>query len=283
MCREMNSTTILANWFDELWCRLESLREVYEFTPKLNIVRVGDRSDTSLYVNSKKKKGKQLQIDVNVLELPESISQVELNVLMASMDVPTILQLPLPEHLDSREAIGHLDPECDVDGLTPHQKGLLVDNDPRAFIPATAKGVMRLVESYVNLRDMRVAIVSRSELIGRPLIQCMLNKDAMPIVIHSKISDMFVREQLREADVIVTGCGGRKLFDHRYFNTFGQVIVDCSMAKVDGIDGVGDCDKDSIMNKTHNTIASGYGHTGPATVMGLMSNVVQYYEMRLNK
>ena len=61
MCREMNSTTILANWFDELWCRLESLREVYEFTPKLNIVRVGDRSDTSLYVNSKKKKGKQLQ------------------------------------------------------------------------------------------------------------------------------------------------------------------------------------------------------------------------------
>lgn len=283
MSREIRSAGILANWFDELWLRLEVLREKHDFTPMLNIVRVGDRSDTFLYVNSKKKKGEQLNIDVHVVQLPDDIQQQELNIIMAAMDVPTILQLPLPDHLNSEEAISHLDPQYDVDGLTTTQKGLLVDNNPKAFIPATAKGVMRLVTEYVVLKNMKVAIVSRSELIGRPLIQCMINNDAMPIVLHSKISDVFIREELRSADIIITGCGKRKIFDHSYFNAFGQIIIDCSMAKVDGIDGVGDCDKESILYKTHNTIASGYGHTGPATVMGLMDNVVQFYEMRFNK
>lgn len=273
---EINTKAILEEWKSEIMTRSKAL----PVQPKLNIVVIGNRDESRLYVNNKIKKAEELGVEVNKFELEDNVTQVELNLLMSRMMNPTILQLPIPKHLDHTEALKRLDPALDVDGLTIYQKGLLADGCKDALVPATALGVLRIIESLCNLRGKKVVIVSRSELIGKPLANLILERDGYPVITHSKVYEVDLHREMITADVIVTGCGRRYLFNSSDFRNSGQIIIDCSMAKEEGIPGVGDVDKDDILRNTSNMIASGYGHTGPATVLALINNVIKHYELR---
>lgn len=275
---EINTREILNVWEEELVNRVIKIEKRLGLYPKLLILRVGDRHDTNLYVRNKVKKAEELGIDVTVLQFPENISQNELNCYMYAADVPTILQLPLPDHLDAKKAINCLDPIYDVDGLTIKQKGLLVSHNPSAMVPATAKGIIRILENLTCLKGKRVSILSRSELIGKPLAQLILHRDGIPTILHSQVPEYISKEYMLNSDIVITACGKRAIFNETYFNIRDQIIIDCSMAKDENIPGVGDLDKDRVMSYTSNKIASGYGHTGPATVLGLIENVVIFYE-----
>lgn len=275
---EINTRGILKNWESSIKIRASVLDQ----EPQFIIVKIGDKNDSNLYVDNKIKKAKELGIEPYLLHLESNITQHNLNIAMSQIDRPAILQLPLPEHLDAAEALSHLRSEYDMDGLTNYQKGLLAAGDPRAMIPATAKGVREILRVLTDLRGLRVLIISRSDLIGKPLTQLMLQEDAMPIVAHSRVPKLKLYSEMKKADVIVTGCGKRKIFNQTHFNDINQIIIDCSMEKVDGISGVGDVDKEDVLLHTYNHIASGYGHTGPATILGLLDNVVKYYEMSMH-
>lgn len=271
--KEINSKDIIARWQD----KISDTIILHNLKPELIIITVGDREDSRLYVNNKVKKAKELGIEPYVVKLDSTITQGGLNIAMSQIDRPAILQLPLPDHLDAVEALSNLRPEYDMDGLTTYQKGLLVDGRDEAMIPATAKGVMQILKWLTTLKGQKVAIVSRSELIGKPLAQLILQNDGYPVILHSKIPITKLREELYNADIIITGCGKRAIFDSSFFRKSGQIIIDCSMEKIEGVKGVGDVNKEDVLLNTNNLIASGYGHTGPATVMGLMENVVKYY------
>lgn len=272
---EINTKEILKEWEEDIKDRAFKLHQKPEFI----IIKVGCRDDSTLYVNNKISKAKQLGITPVEIALPETASQHQLNSIIKSVKSPATLQLPLPEHLDATEALSYLEPKFDMDGLTNYQKGLLVSNNSKAMIPATAKGVMKIIESLTSVKALRVLIVSRSQLIGRPLAQLILQKDGVPIVMHSRVPKLNLYSEMKKADVIVTGCGKRKIFNHTHFNNMNQIIIDCSMEKIEGVNGVGDVDKQDILLHTRNCIASGYGHTGPATILGLLDNVIKYYEM----
>ena len=272
---ELNSKKVLDEWKSDL---LGVARARGLFTElRLNIVRVGDREDSRLYVNNKVKLGEDLGIKVVVYMVDEDADQTHLNELMQSFKTPTILQLPIPKHLNHKEAIEHLDYRLDVDGLSIMQKGMLADGRKDAMLPATALGVVKLIESYCDITGMKVVIVNRSELIGEPLSKLILQRNGYPVVLHSKVIPYDLRQEMRSADVIVTGCGKRAIFDSSFAGDDKQLIIDCSMERVDGITGVGDFNKLDVLRETNCTIASGYGHTGPATVLGLMHNVLSYY------
>lgn len=271
---EINTKEIITEWEKDIKTRIDKLKCI----PQLNIIKVGSREESKLYVNNKIKKSKKLGIDVHLIEFPEDVTQDELNEALRIMNKPTILQLPLPEHLNAEKALENLCPECDVDGLTVYQKGLLAEGRSEAFVPATAAGVIKLIESVREIKGRKVAIISRSELIGKPLVNCILQKDGYPVILHSKVAYHRLKTEMRTADIIVTGCGKRAIFGAENVSV-GQVIIDCSMASKEGINGVGDFDKEDVLLHTKNTIASGFGHTGPATVMGLMENVIKYYEL----
>lgn len=273
---EINTKKVLEKWESSIKNRVNILIR----DPQFIIIKVGDRNDSNLYVNNKIKKAKELGIEPHLVNLSADITQSNLNIAMSQIDRPAILQLPLPEHLDAVEALSHLRPQYDMDGLTNYQKGLLATGDPRAMIPATAKGVVEILKSLTSLRGLRVLIISRSDLIGKPLSQLMLQEDAMPIIAHSKVPKMTLYSEMRKADIIITGCGKRKIFNSTHLADGNQIIIDCSMEKVDGMDDVGDMDKKDVLLNTYSSIASGYGHTGPATILGLLDNVVKYYEMR---
>lgn len=275
---EINTKEILKKWQIELEGRLDRLkRNGHE--PRLNIITVPSNEDGKLYVNNKIKKAEELGMECSIFELDEYTSQNMLNELIGCMRHPTILQLPIPKHLDKEEALRYLKPELDVDGLTIYQKGLLVNGDKKAMVPATAAGVVRIIEHITNIQGKKVAILSRSELIGKPLAQLILQKDGYPIVMHSKISEYELNYEMMDADIVVTGCGKRAIFDSNNFDVDCQILIDCSMYRSPVRDGVGDIDKEDILKHTDNLIASGYGHTGPTTVMGLMENVVKHYEL----
>lgn len=274
MGRIFNTKEMIANWEKDILKRIYTLKTTPEFT----IVVVGDKEESRLYINNKVKKAELLNIKVNVIRLPENIEQVYLNEVISKQTNPTILQLPLPKHLSSIEALEYMDHKIDVDGLTVYQKGLLSNNDYRAYIPATALGVLKMIEYDRDITGKKVAIISRSELIGEPLSKCILRKNGYPVILHSKVEEMDISSETLSSDVIVTGCGKRKIFNS-YHVSNNQLLIDCSMFKEDGVDGVGDFDREDILHNTNSTIASGYGHTGPATIMGLLDNVVRYYEL----
>ena len=289
MVLEINSKKVLEEWEAEIKRRIDKHIQETWTVPILNIIRVGKRKDTELYVRNKVKKGTELGIRVNVIELPEDATQGMLNNAIYSCTSPAILQLPIPDHLDKEFALSYLHPNLDVDGLTVAQKGYLINGDRRCLEPATAKGVIRLIESQTSIAGKKVAILSRSELIGKPLTQMILQRDGYPIVMHSKVNYWKLKKEMIDSDIVVTGCGQRAIFTCADFKMGKQVIIDCSMARKEGFTGVGDIYKETMIDKNFKDdgkpsevtrLASGYGHTGPATVLGLMENVIKSYEMR---
>lgn len=274
---EINTKAILNRWQCELEEEIKKIKDK-GITPRLTIVRVDGGFDSELYVNNKIKKAKELGIDPLVISLDAGITQEELNAIMKYMKHPTILQLPIPKNLDANLALKHLNPMLDVDGLTIYQKGLLCDNDPDAMVPATALGVIRILKDVTEISGSKVVIISRSDLIGKPLAKLILKENGYPVVLHSRIHGANVHAEMVSADIVITGCGKRAIFDSMSFNKHGQVIIDCSMYKSEDMPGVGDVDKEDVLQYSDNIIASGYGHTGPATVLGLMNNVIKYYK-----
>lgn len=275
---EINTKEIVEQWIEELKVRSRNLFT----TPNLTIIQIGDNEASNKYIKNKLAMADRLGIYARHLKLEETISQAELNTIMKHYGgFPIILQLPVPKHLNVDEAMLRIDQRSDVDGFTYHQRGLLASGDEAALVPATALGIHRILKATVgDLTGKKVAIVNRSHLIGQPLLQLMLRENAIPTMLHSKVPHHKLLEELDRSDVVVTGCGKRKLFSSNCF-TPGQVLIDCSMDRVDGIPGVGDMDKEEILKNIYVQIASGYGHTGMATTVGLMENVIKVYEQQM--
>ena len=200
---------------------------------------------------------------------------------------PTIIQMPFT-NITSDDIAEIIPFEIDVDGLSIKQKEKLAVNSKDILTPCTAFGCIKLLkELYDDLTGKTICIVNRSNLIGRPLVKLALNENMIPIVCHSKTPEWKIKEFMSKSDIIVTGCGKRKIFDvfsicDENLNTRVETILDCSMARVDGILNVGDFDKESILEiKPNIKIASGYKHLGLMTTYCLMENTIKYYENKL--
>lgn len=274
---EINTKEIVGQWIEELKVRCNNLFT----TPYLTIIQIGDNEASNKYIKNKLSMADRLGIYARHLKFPETITQTELNMVMKHYgEFPIILQLPVPDHIDVEKAMKQIDPKSDVDGFTHYQKALLLDGNMNALVPATALGIHRILKETVgDLTGKKVAIVNRSHLIGKPLMQLLLSENAVPTMLHSKVPQDILKKEIYNSDIVITGCGKRKIFNSKNFSP-GQVLIDCSMDRVDGIPGVGDMDKEEILKNVFVKIASGYGHTGLATTVGLMNNVIKTYEIK---
>lgn len=275
---EIDSKAIINNWIDDLRVRAARLF----ITPRLHIIQVGADEASNKYVKNKIETAKKIGIEANHLQLPVDVKQMELDFIIKQFSIdPLILQLPVPGNLNVEAAIQRLDPMSDVDGFTTEQIGMLVKGHEYSLAPATALGIIKLLHGTVgDLTGKKVVIVNRSNLIGKPLFQLLLQENAQVTMLHSAIPMEQQKETMKSADIVITGCGKRKMYDHTFFKD-GQVLIDCSMNRIDGVPGVGDMDKEDILEHLNVKIASGYGHTGPATVAALMENVIKTYELQM--
>lgn len=255
--------------------------------PILAVILVGDDSASKVYVNMKQIAcgdvniiSKKFKYDEDVCE-SEIINQI--NRLNKDSSIHGILvQLPLPKHIDENKIIGLIDPIKDVDGFNPINIGnftLGIDT----LRPCTPKGIIALLDEYkIKIEGKDVVIVGRSNIVGRPLIQEFLQKNATITVCHSQTKDLASKTRL--ADILVVAVGRANLITKDMVKS-GVVVVDVGVNRVEdktkkrGYRLCGDVDFESIKEKAK-SISPVPGGVGPMTVAMLLDNTLTAYKLQ---
>ena len=248
--------------------------------PCLAIVLCGNNPESLVYTSLKQKRAGEIGIKAELYSFPESISQEELAAKIKEVDVSCdgmIIQLPLPKHLDARRLINLISPEKDVDGLTDISLGRLMNNQP-GLVPATPKGVIRLLEKYaLPLEGKEVVIINRSTLVGKPLAQLFLNQDATVTICHRHTLD--IKKHTLRADVVVSAVGQPKFITADMVKE-GAIVIDVGTTKVEN-KIVGDVDFEAVKEKA-SFITPVPGGIGPMTIAMLLENLVQTKLSKIN-
>ena len=244
--------------------------------PKLAVIMVGHDKASEVYVRNKSKACQEIGIEYEEFLLEATITQKELmdliNNLNERKDVHGILlQSPIPEHLDIREAFNTIDYRKDVDGFNPINVGKLSIGED-CFISCTPYGVIKMLEEYnIPVEGKRAVIIGRSNIVGKPLLQCLLNKNATVTICHSKTKN--IEEITREADILVAALGKPKFVKENMVKA-GAVVIDVGINRNEEGKLVGDVDFENVSKKA-SYITPVPGGVGPMTIAMLMSNVVK--------
>jgi len=243
--------------------------------PKLAVIMVGEDSASKVYVRNKSKACNEVGIEFEEFLLNENIELKELIELIEKLnkrqDIHGILlQSPIPQGLDIYEAFGTIDYRKDVDGFHPINIGRLALNR-QTFISCTPYGILKMLEEYnINLKGANVVILGRSNIVGKPLAQVLLNKDATVTICHSKTKN--IEEITKKADILISAIGKAKFVKENMIKE-NAVVIDVGINR--GQDGklVGDVDFENVSKKA-SYITPVPGGVGPMTISMLLNNVV---------
>lgn len=245
------------------------------YIPKLVVILVGDDPASQTYVRSKGKKCLDLGLRSETITLPATVSESELvervRALNRDKDCNGVLvQLPLPPHINKKRVLEEIDPLKDVDGLHHESLGRLMQGDPR-FVPCTPAGVMEILKFYnIPVAGSRAVVIGRSEIVGKPMAQLLLMKDATVTICHSRTRNL--EEEASRADILVVAMGKPKFVNALHVKP-GATVIDVGIHRVDG-KICGDVDFESVQPK------AGYltpvpGGVGQMTIAMLMKNLLQ--------
>ncbi len=267
---------------NELKVRVAELKG-HGINPKLSIVMIGSYPPSLIYVSNKVNACKQLGIEPEVIQFPEETQEQEvIDTINRLNENPAvhgiILQLPLPQHIDTEVMLGLIAPNKDVDGLTPINLGRLLAGNP-VFVPATPAGIVELLRRYsIKTSGKRTVIIGRGLLVGRPLANLLLRKgeygDATIVVTHSQTKDLI--SICKIAEILVVAVGKPNFVTGEMINE-GAVIIDAGINRTnEGI--VGDVNFETAVRKS-SAITPVPGGVGPMTVAMLLSNTVLAAEL----
>jgi methylenetetrahydrofolate dehydrogenase (NADP+)/methenyltetrahydrofolate cyclohydrolase len=253
---------------------VQELRERDGVRPGLATVLVGDDPASAIYVRRKREACEQVGIRSLHHEPGAQVGREELAALLRSLNADEhvhgiLLQLPLPPPLDGAEMTALIDPQKDVDGLTPFNAGLLLQGR-EGMVPCTAAGVMRLLDaSSTELEGARAVVLGRSQLVGKPLAALLLAANATVTQCHSRTRDLGA--VCREADVLVAAVGSPRLVTADMVRN-GATVIDVGMNRTE--DGLtGDVDFEAVRAKAR-AITPVPGGVGPMTIAMLLVNTV---------
>ena len=248
-----------------------------DYQPGLATVLVGDDPASHTYVRGKRSDAAEVGIQSFHHELPADIRQDELEDVISGLNEDKavdgiLVQLPLPEGLDSERIVSSIDPAKDVDGLHPHNLGLLLLGRP-GLRPCTPSGIMRMLEDNgVGVAGKTAVVIGRSFLVGRPLALMMATKgvDATVTMAHSRTPDLV--EVSRRADILVAAIGVPRMVTAEYVKP-GAAVIDVGISRVE--DGLaGDVDFESV-REVAGSITPVPGGVGPMTRAMLLVNTLE--------
>lgn len=261
---------------------LEGLKqkvETFEKKPTLVVILVGDNPASKIYVNNKKKTAEQLGINSIVINYPASVSEQDLlnkiEELNNDVRVTAILiQLPLPAHISKKNIINAINPQKDVDGFTPYNFGRLFSGEEPYVYPCTPKGILLLLDEYnIDLDGKHVVVIGRSDIVGKPLSQMLISRNATVTVCHSHTKN--ISQITKTADVIISAVG-KKIIEGEMLK-LGCVVVDVGIFKDENGKTQGDVDFESA-SRIASYISPVPGGVGPMTIASLMHNTVELFE-----
>jgi methylenetetrahydrofolate dehydrogenase (NADP+)/methenyltetrahydrofolate cyclohydrolase len=271
----MDGKAVAAEVKETLRGEVEYMKKV-GVQPKIATILVGDDPPSKVYLASKHRTAGEIGISSENHTLPGLSTEEDLMGVIDRLNAdPSVngilLQLPLPQHLDSRKMIERISPHKDVDGLTSQNLGLLFYGQA-SLIPCTPRGVMELLHHYkIPIAGSRVVIINRSTLVGKPLAHLLLSEDATVTICHSKSRDLL--GITRQADILISAVGRRPQFIvTRDMVKEGTTVIDVAMNRVAGKLS-GDVDFDGVSPKA-SYITPVPGGVGPMTVIMLMENTL---------
>ena len=244
--------------------------------PKLAVIMVGNNPASKVYVKNKSRACDEIGIEYEEHFLEETTTQQELNDLIKKLNDTKevngiLLQSPLPEHLDINQAFKTISYRKDVDGFTPSSVGKLVMGGD-TFISCTPYGVMKMFEEYnIDLTGKDVVIIGRSNIVGKPLSQCCLAKNATVTICHSRTKDL--KKHTQRADIVIAAIGKAKFVTADMVKE-GAVIIDVGINRNEEGNLVGDVDYEKVKKKA-SYITPVPGGVGPMTIAMLMNNVIK--------
>lgn len=244
--------------------------------PGLVVLLVGENPASQTYVRNKERAAAKIGILSKVEKLPETISEEEL---LAEIDKYNqdsrfhgiLVQLPLPKHIDEEKILLAIDPKKDVDGFHPMNLGRLFVGKPE-MIPCTPYGIMKMFEAYdIDLTGKRAVVIGRSNIVGKPMAQLLLMKNATVTIAHSKTEHL--AEVAKEADILVVAIG-RGHFVTKEFVKPGAVVIDVGTNRNQEGKLIGDVAFDEV-SEIASYITPVPKGVGPMTITMLMYQTVE--------
>lgn len=254
--------------------RAEELKK-FGVEPTLAVILVGEDKASQTYVRAKEKACNEYGIKSVAHRLSENTTQAELlaliNVLNLDDSIHGILvQLPLPKHIDTNTILATIDPAKDVDGFHAVNVGKLVSGLD-GFVPCTPLGVMEILKEYdIEVAGLNAVVIGRSNIVGKPMANLLLNASATVTVTHSKTKNL--KEICKNADLIVAAIG-KPFFLKADMVKDGAVVVDVGINRLDDGRLVGDVDFDEVAPKC-SYITPVPGGVGPMTIAMLLNNTI---------
>lgn len=249
--------------------------------PGLAVILVGEDPASKTYVGAKQKACEQAGIHSVLIEMPNTIEEAEL---LAELDQLNqdetidgiLVQLPIPQHISEQAVIERIHPEKDVDGFHPINIGKMMTGED-TFLPCTPYGVVEMLkEADIELAGKHVVVVGRSNIVGKPVGQLLLNEHATVTYCHSRTKDL--RAMTKQADILIVAIGRANFINAEDVKS-GAVVVDVGINRVDG-KLCGDVDFESVKEKAA-YLTPVPGGVGPMTITMLLENTVQSARNRM--
>jgi methylenetetrahydrofolate dehydrogenase (NADP+) / methenyltetrahydrofolate cyclohydrolase len=260
--------------------RTAELKRDHGLTPGLAVILVGEDPASQVYVNSKAKQAKDAGINSVDYRLPENTSAADLIALLdklnAQNDIHSILvQLPLPKHLDSNDILTHIHPDKDADGITAMNAGRLAVGLP-AFVPCTPLGCLIMIKQVCkDLVGKRALVIGRSNIVGKPMAQLLLNQSCTVTIAHSRTRDM--KALCLESDIVVAAIGKPNAIPGDWIKP-GAIVIDVGINRIGTSESgkaklVGDVEFATAKERA-SAITPVPGGVGPMTKACLLLNTV---------
>ncbi|MHC5409779.1 bifunctional methylenetetrahydrofolate dehydrogenase/methenyltetrahydrofolate cyclohydrolase FolD [Listeria seeligeri] len=244
--------------------------------PGLAVVLVGDNQASRTYVRNKQKRTEEAGMKSVLMELPETVSEEKLLEVVEELNTDEtihgiLVQLPLPKHISEEKIIDTISYDKDVDGFHPVNVGnLFIGKD--SFVPCTPAGIIELIKSTgTPIEGKRAVVIGRSNIVGKPVAQLLLNENATVTIAHSRTKDL--PEVAKEADILVVATGLAKFVKKDYIKP-GAVVIDVGMDRDENNKLCGDVDFDDVVDVA-SFITPVPGGVGPMTITMLLANTLK--------
>lgn len=277
----IDGRAIAAQVYSELTTRVAVLK-AKGVIPRVAIIHVGTEEMTKRYVTLKENAAIRLGMECVTYHLVEDVSQQRVIELVQKLNVDEsvhgiLVQMPLPDSMDTKTVLDAIDPEKDIDGLHFCNAGKLLNGEP-AVIACTPRAVIRILdETGIDIMSKHTVVVGKSVLVGRPIAICLLNRNATVSVCHTKTQNL--GDITKNADILIVAAGSAGLIKEDMVKD-GAVVIDIGQTNIDG-KLYGDVDFENVSKKA-SYITKAVGGVGPMTVAMLMTNLVDCAEHELN-
>lgn len=277
----IDGRAIAAQVYSELTTRVAVLK-AKGVIPRVAIIHVGTEEMTKRYVTLKENAAIRLGMECVTYHLVEDVSQQRVIELVQKLNADEsvhgiLVQMPLPDSMDTKTVLDAIDPEKDIDGLHFCNAGKLLNGEP-AVIACTPRAVIRILdETGIDIMSKHTVVVGKSVLVGRPIAICLLNRNATVSVCHTKTQNL--GDITKNADILIVAAGSAGLIKADMVKD-GAVVIDIGQTNIDG-KLYGDVDFENVSKKA-SYITKAAGGVGPMTVAMLMTNLVDCAEHELN-